>query len=83
MHSDISGIHKTEDSPSMDEPLVNFRSLQYALFITIFVEVVGALFFFLTALYIEKDKSLVDLTLAGKKEAPPEKPENTIFSITL
>ncbi|XP_066585023.1 protein spinster isoform X2 [Prorops nasuta] len=48
------------------EPIVEFKSLQYALFLTIFVEVLGALFFFLTALHIEKDKALVDLALADK-----------------
>ncbi|XP_015110235.1 protein spinster isoform X3 [Diachasma alloeum] len=43
---------------------VDFKCLQYSLFLTIFVEVLGALFFFLTALHIEKDKALVDLTIA-------------------
>jgi len=45
---------------------VEFRSLQYAMFLTMFVEVIGALFFFLTALHIQKDKALVDLAIAGK-----------------
>jgi len=45
---------------------VEFRSLQYAMFLTMFVEVLGALFFFLTALHIQKDKALVDLAIAGK-----------------
>ncbi|XP_011704377.1 PREDICTED: protein spinster isoform X1 [Wasmannia auropunctata] len=44
---------------------VDFRSLQYAMFLTMFVEVIGALFFFLTALHIQKDKALVDLAIAG------------------
>ncbi|XP_063983784.1 protein spinster isoform X1 [Diachasmimorpha longicaudata] len=43
---------------------VDFKCLQYSLFLTIFVEVLGALFFFLTALHIQKDKALVDLTIA-------------------
>ncbi|XP_012160126.1 protein spinster isoform X1 [Ceratitis capitata] len=34
----------------------NFRALQYSLFSTSFVEVLGAVFFFLTAIYIIKDK---------------------------
>ncbi|XP_011506469.1 PREDICTED: protein spinster isoform X2 [Ceratosolen solmsi marchali] len=50
--------------PLTDDLIVDFRSLQYALFLTIFVEVLGSLFFFLTALYIEKDKALVDLTIS-------------------
>ncbi|XP_076628089.1 lysolipid transporter protein spinster isoform X1 [Colletes latitarsis] len=47
------------------DTLVEFRSLQYALFLTIIVEVIGSLLFFFTALYIQKDKALVDLTIAG------------------
>ncbi|XP_033208580.1 protein spinster [Belonocnema kinseyi] len=46
--------------------LIEFRSLQYALFITIFVEVIGSLFFFFTALHIQKDKAVVDFTIADK-----------------
>ncbi|XP_043253646.1 protein spinster isoform X1 [Colletes gigas] len=47
------------------DELVEFRSLQYALFLTMIVEVIGSLFFFFTALHIQKDKALVDLTIAG------------------
>lgn len=46
--------------------LAEFRCLQYSLFVTIFVEVIGGFFFLLTALHIEKDKAVVDLTLAGE-----------------
>ncbi|XP_043489593.1 protein spinster isoform X1 [Polistes fuscatus] len=49
------------DVPSVYSDIVEFRSLQYALFVTIFVQVLGALFFFFTALYIEKDRALVEL----------------------
>ncbi|CAL7947512.1 unnamed protein product [Xylocopa violacea] len=49
-----------------DNTLVEFRSLQYAMFLAMFVEVIGSLFFFLTALYIEMDKTLVDLVITGK-----------------
>ncbi|XP_008209871.1 protein spinster isoform X1 [Nasonia vitripennis] len=48
----------------MDKDIVNFRSLQYALFLTIFIEILGSAFFFLTAMYIEKDKALADNTIA-------------------
>ncbi|XP_043253649.1 protein spinster isoform X3 [Colletes gigas] len=48
------------------DELVEFRSLQYALFLTMIVEVIGSLFFFFTALHIQKDKALVDLTIADK-----------------
>ncbi|XP_058807944.1 protein spinster isoform X2 [Phymastichus coffea] len=44
--------------------IANFRSLQYALFLCIFAELLGSLFFFLTAFYIEKDKRRVDLIIA-------------------
>ncbi|XP_015595846.1 protein spinster isoform X2 [Cephus cinctus] len=50
----------------VNDPVVEFRSLQYAIFLTIFVEVLGSLFFFLTALYIQRDKALADLTIADK-----------------
>ncbi|XP_063983786.1 protein spinster isoform X2 [Diachasmimorpha longicaudata] len=49
---------------------VDFKCLQYSLFLTIFVEVLGALFFFLTALHIQKDKALVDLTIAVHELLP-------------
>ncbi|XP_067010806.1 protein spinster isoform X2 [Anabrus simplex] len=39
-----------------EDPLVRFHSLQYALFTTSFVEVLGGMFFLLTALYIVQDK---------------------------
>lgn len=48
-----------------NDTIIEFRSLQYALFLTMFVGVIGSLFFFLTALYIQKDKALVDLMIAG------------------
>lgn len=51
---------------NQDDILLEFRSLQYALFLTMFVAVLGSLFFFITALYIQKDKALVDLVIAGK-----------------
>ena len=44
---------------------VDFRALQYSLFITVFVEVLGAFFFFATAWYIVEDKAKVDRAIAG------------------
>ncbi|XP_011346971.1 protein spinster isoform X2 [Ooceraea biroi] len=55
-----AGVHSNQNI------IVEFRSLQYAMFLTMFVEVIGALFFFLTALHIQKDKALVDLAIADK-----------------
>lgn len=51
---------------NQNDIFLEFRSLQYALFLTMFVAVFGSLFFFITALYIQKDKALVDLVIAGK-----------------
>ncbi|XP_035725296.1 protein spinster-like isoform X1 [Vespa mandarinia] len=50
---------------SVYSDIVEFRSLQYALFVTVFVQILGALFFFFSALYIEKDKALVELAITG------------------
>ena len=45
--------------------LVEFRSLQYSLFITCFVEVLGGVFFLLTALYIVHDKAEAEREVSG------------------
>ncbi|XP_075977531.1 lysolipid transporter protein spinster isoform X3 [Anticarsia gemmatalis] len=50
-----------EEQPS---PQVEFSSLQYALFVTCFVEVIGGIFFLLTAIYIVRDKLKVDRAIA-------------------
>ncbi|PBC33212.1 Protein spinster [Apis cerana cerana] len=50
---------------NQNDIFLEFRSLQYALFLTMFVAVLGSLFFFIPALYIQKDKALVDLVIAG------------------
>lgn len=44
---------------------VEFRALQYALFVTCFVEVIGGGFFLMTTKYIIKDKQKVDRAIAG------------------
>ncbi|KAJ4439910.1 hypothetical protein ANN_08040, partial [Periplaneta americana] len=48
------------------EPAVEFHSLQYSLFMTCFVEVIGGFFFLFTALYIIRDKLQAETTIAGK-----------------
>ncbi|KYN05586.1 PREDICTED: protein spinster isoform X1 [Cyphomyrmex costatus] len=60
--SDVGRQSNIYDSQNVT---IEFHSLQYAMFLTMFVEVFGALFFFLTALHIQKDKALVDLAIAG------------------
>ncbi|CAF4917936.1 unnamed protein product [Pieris macdunnoughi] len=53
-----------------------FRSLQYALFVTCFVEVVGGIFFLITALYIVRDKLKVDRAIA-EAEAQNTEPSHS------
>jgi MFS transporter, Spinster family, sphingosine-1-phosphate transporter len=44
---------------------VQFKALQYSLFTTTFVEVLGGAFFLATAFYILKDRANVDRAVAG------------------
>lgn len=53
----------------VDNPSVDFRALQYALFSTSFVEVLGGVFFLVTAVYILKDRSKVDRVVAESNAA--------------
>lgn len=50
---------------SEDSVEVQFRALQYSLFSTSFVEVLGGVFFLITAAYILKDRANVDRAVAG------------------
>ncbi|XP_073956918.1 lysolipid transporter protein spinster isoform X3 [Choristoneura fumiferana] len=50
------------DAPSQS---VQFRALQYALFVTCYVEVIGGIFFLLTSIYIVRDKLKVDRAIAA------------------
>ncbi|XP_045772887.1 protein spinster isoform X5 [Maniola jurtina] len=52
----------SSEPPSLS---VQFRSLQRALFVTCFVEVLGGIFFLLTAIYIVRDKQKVDRAIAA------------------
>ncbi|KAG5343972.1 SPIN protein, partial [Acromyrmex heyeri] len=61
----LSGVERQSAIYDSQNISIEFHSLQYAMFLTMFVEVFGALFFFLTALHIQKDKALVDLAIAG------------------
>ncbi|XP_030040828.1 protein spinster isoform X3 [Manduca sexta] len=63
----ISESLKRSLNPSPDEKpssIVQFEALQYALFVTCFVEVIGGIFFLMTAMYIVRDKSKVDRAIA-------------------
>ncbi|XP_055532142.1 protein spinster isoform X2 [Wyeomyia smithii] len=46
-------------------PANEFRALQYALFSTSFVEIIGGVFFLLTAMYILRDRRNVERAVAG------------------
>lgn len=49
---------------SNESAALEFQSLQYSLFITCFVEVLGGLFFLMTAWYIISDKNKCDRIIA-------------------
>lgn len=50
-----------------DSTRTQFKALQYSLFSTSFVEVLGGVFFLVTAAYILKDRANVDRAVAGEK----------------
>jgi MFS transporter, Spinster family, sphingosine-1-phosphate transporter len=49
-----------------DSTGVQFKALQYSLFSTSFVEVLGGFFFLVTVFYILRDRSNVDRAVAGE-----------------
>ncbi|XP_059350810.1 protein spinster-like isoform X3 [Daphnia carinata] len=65
--TDISANCSSSGTSSIDLTTVegDFKALQWAMSITIVVEVLGALFFFATAWYIVEDKAKVDRAIAG------------------
>ncbi|XP_039954389.1 protein spinster isoform X2 [Bactrocera tryoni] len=52
-----------------DTDINSFKALQYSLFSTSFIEVLGAVFFFLTAIYILKDKRRATRSTLGSQAA--------------
>lgn len=52
---------------TQDSTKVQFTALQYSLFSTSFVEVLGGVFFLITAVYILRDRANVDRAVAGNK----------------
>ncbi|XP_057372621.1 protein spinster-like isoform X1 [Daphnia carinata] len=64
--TDISANCSSSGTSSIDLTTVegDFKALQWAMSITIVVEVLGALFFFATAWYIVEDKAKVDRAIA-------------------
>uniref|UniRef100_A0A2M4BHV4 Putative sugar transporter/spinster transmembrane protein n=1 Tax=Anopheles marajoara TaxID=58244 RepID=A0A2M4BHV4_9DIPT len=61
-----SNLSDTPDSDE-DSPLIKFRALQYALFSTCFIEVLGSAFFMLTAIYIVRDKQRVERAIVDNQ----------------
>lgn len=59
------GPPHAEALTTTDSIEVQFKALQYSLFTTSFVEVLGGIFFLLTAAYILKDRANVDRAVAG------------------
>lgn len=58
-----------EFSVSAENDRLQFRSLQYGLFLTTIVEVIGGVFFLLTSIYIVRDKDKVEKFVSGKFES--------------
>ncbi|XP_019758452.1 protein spinster isoform X2 [Dendroctonus ponderosae] len=69
--TELTNSTVTTISPSASEAAVNeFKSLQYALFTTCFVEILGSLFFLLNALYIVEDKERVERAIHAENTQP-------------
>lgn len=47
------------------DDVVQFKSMQYALFVTCFVEILGGVFFLLASMYILGDKKKVEEAISG------------------
>lgn len=62
----LSTVTTTTLTSSSDDDLNAFKALQYALFITCFVEVIGGLFFLVNALFIVEDREKVERAIHGK-----------------
>lgn len=60
-----TAIEPRADALQADSNDIQFKALQYSLFTTSFVEVLGGVFFLLTAAYILKDRANVDRAVAG------------------
>uniref|UniRef100_A0A1I8JU77 Major facilitator superfamily (MFS) profile domain-containing protein n=1 Tax=Anopheles funestus TaxID=62324 RepID=A0A1I8JU77_ANOFN len=56
-----------QSEPDDDPPLIKFRALQYALFSTCFVEILGGVFFLITAIYIDRDRARVQAVVLGNQ----------------
>jgi len=66
--SDDPAANCSQSSINLETADVDFKALQYAMLVTILVEVIGGVFFLLTACYIVEDKASVDRAIAGTQE---------------
>jgi hypothetical protein len=67
----------SQNEPAGD-PVANFKSLQYAIFVTCFVELLGGLAFLMTAWYIIDDKSKYARVVAASASGESiDSPDNT------
>ncbi|KAF5282489.1 hypothetical protein FQR65_LT14259 [Abscondita terminalis] len=71
VQSNGTSVAALQRALSDDDQVVEFRSLQYALFITCFVEILGGVFFLINALYIVKDRTKVEHAVK-QVAVPPE-----------
>lgn len=53
-------------SAATQDDYIAFRALQYALFTTCFVEILGGIFFLINAVYIVKDRQKVERAVKSK-----------------
>ncbi|CAH1184670.1 unnamed protein product [Phyllotreta striolata] len=67
----LSKTYNKDKLTTHEDAEVEFKSLQYALFSTCFVEILGGLFFLMTAFYIVNDKRKVEEAVSRSK-APNE-----------
>ncbi|CAG0913531.1 unnamed protein product [Notodromas monacha] len=65
-------------SVSSTNPVVDFRSLQYALFICVFVEVLGGLFFVMNGWFIKNDRDQVQRVIAAGTETSSSGSSNDV-----
>uniref|UniRef100_A0A6M2DYU1 Putative sugar transporter/spinster transmembrane protein n=1 Tax=Xenopsylla cheopis TaxID=163159 RepID=A0A6M2DYU1_XENCH len=59
---DIVEQYNNYNTSDTNVDTLQYRAMQYALFTTSFVEVLGGLFFLITAVYITRDRSKAELT---------------------
>ncbi|KPU76967.1 uncharacterized protein Dana_GF11295, isoform B [Drosophila ananassae] len=65
-----------EKKPGEFSDVVQFEGLQYALFSTSFVEVLGGIFFLITACFIIKDRLRATQDASQQQEQPPRREQN-------